>query len=466
MSYETASTFSSLWFTYILQSAAGYTILWLLSRFVRDRQFRFCLCGVFLGGMVASWVGLLVFLFLPISVASDDAALPQISYTHWSWTLNLALTPRFVRILSVGCWIYAAILVLLLVRFWARFWQLKALLRVSKPASEPLLSLFESVCSEIRAPRCELRLVPGLRSPAAAGWSHPRILLPDGLFSRLEVPQLVGILRHELIHVRRRDYLWDRLATLGCSLVFFHPAVWLLRRHLRWDRELVCDEGTVDNSDEFRLEYAGCLMKLAKWQLSGEEIAGPIDLLSSPSLLATRVRELVSTHKGNYSAIQRAALTCLIATSLILALRLAPKVMVSSSSSTTPTPALTAAMREEPRPQPQLVSRVERKHILQRHRLSVPMTKAPDAHLRLASSAANITGTVSDAPGSSRLQAQPGSTRHRTLLRFIPKVGGWAIRSIKLGFTKVGSHLAGRRHQKEPSGQHSSFATTTSVRPL
>src|SRR5579863_1007530 len=389
MSYETASVFSSLWFTYILQSAAGYAILWLLIQFVRDRQFRFCLCGVLLVGIVASWVGLLVFLVLPVSFASDSAALPQISDAHWSWTFSLALTPRFVRVVSVGRWIYLAILMLLLAGFCARLWQLKALLRVSEPASGPLLSLFKQVCSEIKAPQCELRLVRGLRSPAAAGWLSPNILLPDGLFSRLKAPQLVSILRHELIHVRRRDYVWDRLATLGCYLVFFHPAAWLLRRQLRWDRELVCDEDTVNHSDEFRLEYAACLTKLAKWQLSGKEFAGPVDLLSSPSLLATRVRALVSPYKGNYSAIQRGALTCLIATSLTLALRLAPNVEVASSSSTVPIPALTAAMSEDSRPQPQLVSKDERKRVLLHHKLSVPKTKAPVAHLRLASSAAN-----------------------------------------------------------------------------
>ena len=234
---------------------------------------------------------------------------------------------------------------------------------------------------------------------------------------------------------------------------------------MRWDRELICDEGSVGHSDEFRLEYAGCLTTLAGWQFSGEEFAGPIDFLSAPSLLATRVRALVSPYKGNDSAIKKAALGCLIAVSLALGFGLIPEVMVLPSSSTPPTLALTAAVSPEPRTQPQLVSTVERKRAIQRHKLSVPKAKAPDAHLRLASSAPNITGGISGAPSSSQLQTQPSSTGHRTLWRFIPKVGGWAIRSVKLGFSKVGSHLAAHRHQKESSEQLSSVATT-SARPL
>lgn len=466
MSYETTSAFSSLWFTYVLQSAGGYIVLWLMSRFIRDRQFRFCLCGVFLGGIVVSWVGLLVLLFLSVPAASDNTAIPQISDTQWSWTLSFALAPRLVRILSIGWWMYVAIFTLLLVRFCVRFWQLSTLLRVSRPASESLSSLFESVRSEVRAPRCELRLLPSLRSPAATGWLRPRILLPDGLSSRLEISQLEAILRHELIHVRRRDYVWDRLATLACYLVFFHPAAWCLRRHLRWDRELVCDEGSVDRSDEVRLEYAGCLMTLANWQLSGEKFPGPIDLLSRPSLLSTRVRALVSPYKGDYSAIHKAALACLIAVSLTLALKLVPQVIVSPSFSANPIPAVRGAMPQESGPLPQLVPTVERRPVLQRHKLPIPKAKASDARLRTASSPPNSARSIIGTSRSSQLKLQPAATRHGPLLRFIPKIGGWAFHSVKLGFTKVESHLPIHRHQKEPSRQISSVQTKNSERPL
>jgi beta-lactamase regulating signal transducer with metallopeptidase domain len=448
MSSETASALSSHWFTYVLQSAAGYMLLWLLCRFVRDPQFRFRLRGVFLGGMVAAWLGLLLLSGLPAPVSPVSAASAGVSETHWSWTLNFALTPHSSTILSGLCWAYAAILALFLLRFFARFWQLRILLRASRPASESLSSLFDSVRSCIQAPRCELRLVQGLLSPAATGWWHPTIMMPDEFLSRLETPQLVSILRHELMHVRRRDYLWDRLATLGCYLVFFHPAAWLLRRHLRWDRELVCDHGAVDRSDACRLEYAACLTTLASWRLSGEEFSGPIDFLSAPSLLGARVRALVSPPNLNYSATKKAVLACLTAVSFTIALRLVPEVTVTSVSAASATPSDTAVMTQEAPIPLQPFSAAERKPGLQRHKLRVPETKVQRVHSRFASSTLQFPKNISDVSSPSQPQTEPKSTQRPAVWHVVPKAGAWAIRSVKLGFSKVGSHLGfGRRHQ-------------------
>jgi len=459
MRSETASALLSLWFTYVLQSAAGYMFLWLLCRFVRDPKFRFRLRGVFLGGMAAAWLGLLLLFRLSASVASVSPASAGVSETHWSWTLNFDFTSRLPTILSGLCWTYVAVLALFLLSFCAGFWELRTLLRTSQPASDSLSSLFESVRAGIQAPRCELRLVPRLRSPAAAGWRHPKILLPEEFLSRLETPQLMGILGHELMHVRRRDYLWDRLATLGCYLVFFHPAAWLVRRHLRWDRELVCDEASVDRSDASRLDYAACLTILAGWRLSGEEFAGPIDFLSSPSLLSTRVRAMVSPPSLQYSANKKAAFACLAAASLIFAIRLVPEATFTPTSSTIAVPLRTSDLIPESPHQPQPVSYAEPKRVLQRHKLPVSEAKVRHVQSRSASSAPKIQDGLSAVSASSQPQTQPNPKRRPALWRFIPKFGGWAIRSVKVGFSKVGSHLVGDRRQKEPSGQFSSATT-------
>ena len=453
MSSETASALSSLLGTYVLQSAAGYMLLWLLCRFVRDPKFRFRLWGLFLGGMVAAWLGLLLLSSLSASTAAAGAVYPDVSEPHRSWTLNFDLTPHFSTILSGLCWTYVAVLALFLLSFCAQFWQLRTLLRTSQPASDSLSSLFESVRTGIQAPQCELRLAPRLRSPAAAGWRHPKILLPEDFLSRLETPQLIGILGHELMHVRRWDYLWDRLATLGCYLVFFHPAAWLVRRHLRWDRELVCDEASVDRSDACRLDYAACLTTLASWRLCGEGFAGPIDFLSSPSLLSTRVRAMLSPPKPQYSANKKAAFACLAAVSLILAIRLAPDATFIPTSSTIAVPPRTADLIPESPHQPQPVSYAEPKRVLQGHKLPVSEAKVQHVHSRSTSSTPKTRRSVSAVSGPSQPQTQPNPKQRSAPWRFIPKFGGWAIRSVKAGFSKVGSHLAGDRRQKEPSGQ-------------
>jgi len=352
-----------------------------------------------------------------------------------------------------------AVLALFLLSFCAQFWQLRTLFRTSQPASDSLSSLFESVRTGIRGPQCELRVVPRLRSPAAAGWRHPKILLPEELLSRIETPQLMGILGHELMHVRRRDYLWDRLATLGCYLVFFHPAAWLVRRQLRWDREFVCDEASVDRSDACRLDYAACLTTLASWRLSEEGFGGPIDFLSSPSLLSTRVRAMVSPPKPQYSANKKTAFACLAAVSLILAIKLVPEATFTPTSSTIAVPPRTADLIPESPPQPQPVSYAEPKRVLQGHKLPVSEAKVQHVQSRSASSAPKIPGSLSAVSGPFQPQTQPNPKRRPAIWRLIPKFGGWTIHSVKVGFSKIGSHLDGNRRQKEPSGQFSSATT-------
>jgi beta-lactamase regulating signal transducer with metallopeptidase domain len=462
MSSEVALALAGLCLTYLLRSAVAYLLLWLLCRLVPDPHPRFRLCGIFLGGMVAGWLGLLL---LPgLSPLSDTAAFASVSGPHWSWTLNSALVPRLATVLSAAPWAYLALLCFLMLQFFFRFWRLRILLRSSQAPSEALSFLFESVRRDTSTSRCELRLVHGLHSPAATAWWDPKILLPSELLPRLETLQLVDILRHELMHVRRRDYLWDRLATLGCYVVFFHPVGWLVRRRMRWERELICDQGVVEGSRERRLEYATCLTTLANWRISRQEFAGPVDFLSSPSLLATRVRALVSPPGGQYSTHKNAAVGFLAATALTFALWLLPNVAVTPSW---PAPApRNAARTQEPPPRPQTILKADRQRLSKRHKFQAPGHTAPDVYSRVAPADPEFPVSTRVRSGPLDAQTRPSSARGRMRWGLIPKVGGWAIRSARFGVSKIGSHIAGRKHEKAPSGQLPPVAREMPIDPL
>jgi hypothetical protein len=162
-----------------------------------------------------------------------------------------------------------------------------------------------------------------LRSPATCYWLRSHVLLPTDLVPQLDSDQLADVLRHELIHVRQHDYLWDRLAAFGCRLVFFHPLVWLAYRHLRWERELACDHAVVEEGAEARLRYAECLTSLARWFAVRSNLSAGIGFSSSNSLLASRVRALLS-EPSSYSAHQKAARAVLVAIMASVALWLVP----------------------------------------------------------------------------------------------------------------------------------------------
>jgi beta-lactamase regulating signal transducer with metallopeptidase domain len=477
MSSEAALAFASLWLTYLIRSAGAYLLLWVLCRLIQNSHVRFRLCGIFLEGMVAAWLGLLLLPSLSALFASDSVALPIVAAPHWSWPLNSALVPPLTTALSRAPWVYVAALTLLLLQFSSPFWHLRTLLRASQPPSEALSFLFESIRSGTNSPRCEVRLVPGLRSPAATGWWRPKVLIPSELLPRLEAQQLVYILRHELTHVRRRDYLWDRLATLGCYVVFFHPAGWLARRRLRWERELVCDEDVVERSDERRIEYASCLTTLANWWFLEEDIAGPVDFLSSPpSLLAARVRALVSRKTGPYSSYKKAAVGLLATAALSLVVWLVPEIAVTFSRSA---PRNAAELQRFPR-SARTIARTNRKRISKRQKLFASVATSPALDSRSAppnlefpinlpalssrpvvqnyqftEPAASVSPVASRSSGGldtesrSRGPIWDESPPHTPANR-ASKIGHLAERVVRIGIAVMGLRIGGHEHEKEP----------------
>src|SRR4029077_13754104 len=178
---QAAASFAGIWLTYLLRAVVAYAIFWLICRLIRDPYLRFQLCGIFLGGMVISWLGLLARPSLPTLSVSGSAASTSVSAFPWLWTLHLALAPRLAIVLSRAWAAYVAILALLLLRFGASFWKLRTVLCASQPPSEALSALCESVRAGTPASRCELWLVPDLRSPAATGWWRPKVLLPQNV---------------------------------------------------------------------------------------------------------------------------------------------------------------------------------------------------------------------------------------------------------------------------------------------
>jgi hypothetical protein len=276
--------------------------------------------------------------------------------------------------------------------------------------------------------------------------------LPVELVSRLEAQELTWILRHELMHVRRLDYLWDRAATLGCYLVFFHPAAWFVRRQLRRDRELVCDDAAVDRTDLARIDYAACLTAMARLRFSGAGVAGPVDFLSSPSLLSARVRAMVSPQPRAFSGNESAMFACLAAVSIVLAIRTVPEATFTPTALDVAESARPSELISDPAQVSQPISIASPKHLPQRRKL--PVAKARVHHVQPVSAPAAQMDerSLSTVASPSHAQAKTDS-RRAALWHFVPKFGGWAVHSMKAGFSKVGSHLSRDRRREELSEQ-------------
>lgn len=101
-----------------------------------------------------------------------------------------------------------------------------------------------------------------IAAPVLVGILRPIILLPPSALTGWSPDEIEMVLLHELAHVRRWDNLVNLAQRLIESLLFFHPAVWLVSSWLRREREACCDAVVVHRTNRPHA-YAEMLVALA-----------------------------------------------------------------------------------------------------------------------------------------------------------------------------------------------------------
>lgn len=81
-----------------------------------------------------------------------------------------------------------------------------------------------------------------VRSPMMLGLVRPVILLPD---RDLTISELDLTLRHELLHLKRRDVAYKAVMLLANAVHWFNPLVWWMAREAGRNLELCCDEAVI-----------------------------------------------------------------------------------------------------------------------------------------------------------------------------------------------------------------------------
>ncbi len=104
-------------------------------------------------------------------------------------------------------------------------------------------------------------LAPGMETPATFGIRSPSILLPESFPSLSEAFQR-AIAGHELLHVARRDWIFNLVEELILTVFWFHPAVaWVVHR-IRLSREETVDAEVVRLMSA-RKPYMSALLEMA-----------------------------------------------------------------------------------------------------------------------------------------------------------------------------------------------------------
>ena len=129
--------------------------------------------------------------------------------------------------------------------------------RVGDPAPNRLLRAIAGQFGVRRA--VELLEGPPDSVPMTFGARKPVVVVPRSLLDSPESLKIV--LAHELIHIRRADYVWALLDCTTAAVFAFHPMVRLLRRGIERCRETSCDAEVVAAEIVRPREYAELLVR-------------------------------------------------------------------------------------------------------------------------------------------------------------------------------------------------------------
>lgn len=132
-----------------------------------------------------------------------------------------------------------------------------------------------------------LYLADHISSPFVLGLFSPKIYLPSGLREE-DRPH---ILRHERVHIRRRDYLAKALAFFALCLHWFNPLVWVAFAFACRDMEASCDEAALRGEPpEVRAVYCKVLLSCS----GGRHVLSRSPLAFGESGVKGRIQNLLS----------------------------------------------------------------------------------------------------------------------------------------------------------------------------
>ncbi len=149
--------------------------------------------------------------------------------------------------------------------------------------------------------------------------SKARIVFPQELLQSLSPESLEAIVRHELIHFRRRDTWRHHVEAFASAAWWWFPGVWLTRRRLREYEELCVDAQVLGSAPSGHRAYATALLDAYEFLFrpaTREYAAAPA--FARRRFLKTRIERIMGNQLGsaNRSTTFAAGVVCLSLMSL------------------------------------------------------------------------------------------------------------------------------------------------------
>lgn len=121
-------------------------------------------------------------------------------------------------------------------------WRVRSL--VANATRDASLSQLGDELNHALDTRAAVMMSDELAGPATVGVRRPVVLIPRSVLGMSPAVQR-AIVSHELLHVRRRDWLHTLAEEAWCAVLWFHPAARVIASRLSIARETVVDELTI-----------------------------------------------------------------------------------------------------------------------------------------------------------------------------------------------------------------------------
>ncbi|MBS6951881.1 MAG: M56 family metallopeptidase [Enterocloster asparagiformis] len=127
-----------------------------------------------------------------------------------------------------------------------------------------ILTLFQTLKAQMGISQTiGLQICDSIGSPMLIGFIRPRILLPGAGYAQEE---LRLILKHELVHYKRRDLWYKGLVLAAAAVHWFNPCVHLMAKAIAIQCELSCDAQVVRNARaDTRLYYSETIIRAVRY---------------------------------------------------------------------------------------------------------------------------------------------------------------------------------------------------------
>ena len=134
-----------------------------------------------------------------------------------------------------------------------------------------------------------------VKVPVAVGYLKPMILLPLGMLNGLPADQVEAIIIHELVHIKRYDFVLNLIQIFIETILFYHPAAWWISSIIKNERENCCDDITL-NLCGGSLVYFKALFNLQ--QICSEENSLALAAVGKRNQLFRRINRMNSNNKN------------------------------------------------------------------------------------------------------------------------------------------------------------------------